>query len=170
VRKALAACTVVLGVLSCALAQEQERKLIDRLLRPDLTLANHAQDKKFTAAEGASIDKRATVHAFYFQTKSNAKNFSATRRFTTPKFISRLFGRTRSADGASKSVTSSQPAYATQSARGVRDVPQSGKKVASATYAGNRPFLDEGKSQKALNQKNAPLTIEQVRELLNKNK
>jgi hypothetical protein len=29
---------------------------------------------------------------------------------------------------------------------------------------------DEGKSQKSLNRQNEPLTIEQVRELLNKNK
>jgi len=37
-------------------------------------------------------------------------------------------------------------------------------------YAGNRPFLDKGKSQKSLSAQNKPLTIEQVRELLNKNK
>lgn len=64
----------------------------------------------------------------------------------------------------------SRSAYANQTARGVRDAPQSDKKVAIRTYAENRPFLDEGKSQKSLNQQNAPLTIEQVRELLNKNK
>jgi hypothetical protein len=52
----------------------------------------------------------------------------------------------------------------------VSNAPQSGKKVASGAYAGNRPFLDEGKSQKSLSRKNEPLTIEQVRELLNKNK
>lgn len=32
------------------------------------------------------------------------------------------------------------------------------------------PFLDRGKSQKALSARDKPLTIEQVRELLNKNK
>ena len=61
-------------------------------------------------------------------------------------------------------------AYANQTASGVRDAPQAGKKIASRAYAGTRPFLDEGKSQKSLNQQNAPLTIDQVRELLNKNK
>ena len=64
----------------------------------------------------------------------------------------------------------SRSAYANQTARGVRDAPQSDKKITNRTYAENRPFLDEGKSQKSLNQQNAPLTIEQVRELLNKNK
>ena len=51
-----------------------------------------------------------------------------------------------------------------------RDLPQSDKKVPSRAYAENRPFLDQGKSQKSLNRQNAPLTIDQVRELLNKNK
>jgi hypothetical protein len=37
-------------------------------------------------------------------------------------------------------------------------------------YAGNRPFLDRGKSQKSLDAHDKPLTIEQVRELLNKSK
>ena len=65
---------------------------------------------------------------------------------------------------------SSRSAYANQTARGTRDAPQSDKKVAVRTYAENRPFLEEGKSQKSLNRQNAPLTIDQVRELLNKNK
>jgi len=64
----------------------------------------------------------------------------------------------------------SRSAYPTQSARGPRDASQSDKKVASRAYAGNRPFQDQGKSQKSLNRQNAPLTIDQVRELLNKNK
>ena len=34
-------------------AQEQERKLIDRLLRPDMTLQNSAQNKKFVTASVA---------------------------------------------------------------------------------------------------------------------
>ena len=37
-------------------------------------------------------------------------------------------------------------------------------------FPGTRPFLVQGKSQKALSQQDKPLTIDQVRELLNKNK
>src|SRR6266540_4086939 len=69
-----------------------------------------------------------------------------------------------------QAMINSRPSYANQTARGVRDAPQSDKRVATRAYAENRPFLDEGKSQKSLNRQNAPLTIEQVRELLNKNK
>src|SRR5438046_3561101 len=69
-----------------------------------------------------------------------------------------------------QAIGKSRPAYATRTARCTRDAPQSDKKIASHSYAENRPFLDQGKSQKSLNRQNAPLTIEQVRELLNKNK
>jgi hypothetical protein len=54
--------------------------------------------------------------------------------------------------------------YATQSAR------ENGKNVPGAPFASSRPFSVQGKSQKALNARDTPLTIEQVRELLNKNK
>jgi len=171
VRKSFGACLLVLIVLSCVHAQEQESKLVDRLLRPDTTLRNNAQNKKFIA-DGASINKRATVGTFYVQEKSNSKSFSETRDFSARQFNSQSFHGTRSASGISsqQAVGDSRPAYATRTARDVRDAPQSDKKVASRSYAGNRPFLDQGKSQKALNRQNPPLTIEQVRELLNKNK
>ena len=171
VRKSFGACLLVLIVLSCVHAQEQESKLVDRLLRPDTTLRNNAQNKKFIA-DGASINKKATVGTFYVQEKSNSKSFSETRDFSARQFNSQSFHGTRSASGISsqQAVGDSRPAYATRTARDVRDAPQSDKKVASRSYAGNRPFLDQGKSQKALNRQNPPLTIEQVRELLNKNK
>jgi len=171
VAKSLAAGLLVLFALACVRAQDQESKLVDRLLRPDTALRNNAQNKKFIA-DGASINKKATVGTFYVQEKSNSKSFSGTRDFSARQFNSQSFHGTRSASGISsqQAVGDSRPAYATRTTRDVRDAPQSDKKVASRSYAGNRAFLDQGKSQKALNRQNPPLTIEQVRELLNKNK
>jgi hypothetical protein len=48
--------------------------------------------------------------------------------------------------------------------------PESNTTTPVREYAGTRPFLDKGKSQKSLQAQNKPLTIEQVRELLNKSK
>jgi hypothetical protein len=157
--------------LSCVHAQDQESKLVDRLLRPDTTLGNSAQNKKFIA-DGASINKKASVGTFYLRKKSNSKNFTGTRDFSARQFNSQSFQGTRDAPGISsqEAIGNSHPAYATRTARGPRDAPQSDKRIASRSYAENRPFLDQGKSQKSLNRQNAPLTIEQVRELLNKNK
>jgi len=171
VGKSLPISVSLLIALSCLRAQDQERKLVDRLLRPDMSLQSSEQKKKFIA-DGTSIDKKANVGTFYVQKKSNSKTFSRPRDFSTQQFNSRSFPGSRGApeNSSRQALGKSRLAYPTQSARRLRDAPQADKTVASRAYAGNRPFLDQGKSQKSLNQKNAPLTIDQVRELLNKNK
>ena len=160
------------GLLCSVCAQDQEKKLLDRLLKPDMNLQNEAQNKKFTGDGSASIKKRATVGTFYVHQKTHSKNFAGTRDFSTAQFYSQTYHGGRSAYEASskQKAVNARSAFANQTARGVRDAPQSGKKVASREFAGTRPFLDEGKSQKSLNKQNAPLTIDQVRELLNKSK
>jgi hypothetical protein len=171
VGKSPATCLLVLIAFTGIHAQDQESKLVDRLLRPDTALQNKAQNKRFIA-DGASINKKATVGAFYVGKKSNSKIFAGIRRFWARRFHSQFFQGTRSAPGISTqpAIGNSKPGYTTRAARGPRDAPQSNKKVDNRSYAENRPFLDQGKSQKSLNRQNAPLTIEQVRELLNKNK
>jgi hypothetical protein len=172
VRKSSGFGVLLLAVLCSASAQDQEKKLIDRLLKPDMTLQNDAQTKKFVGDGSASINKRANVGTFYVHQKPRSKNFSATRDFATTEFYSQTYrgGRTAHEVSSQQTLSNSKSAYANQTAHSVRDAAQSGKKVPSRAYAGNRPFLDEGKSQKSLNRQNEPLTIEQVRELLNKNK
>jgi hypothetical protein len=171
VEKLLAISVLLLTALSCLRAQDQERKLVDRLLKPDMTLQSSEQKKKFIA-DGTSINKKANVGAFYVEKKSNSKRFSGTRELSTQQFNSRSFSGSRRGAGNSsqQAAAVSQRAYSTQPARSTRYASESGKKTDSRAYAGNRPFLDQGKSQKSLNQQNAPLTIDQVRELLNKNK
>lgn len=169
-RKVLAISTSLLVTLSCLRAQDQERKLVDRLLRPDTTLQNSEQNKKFIA-DGTSVNKKANVGTFYVEKKSRSKTFSGTRELSTQQFNSRPFHGNRAyVKSAQQTSANSRVAYPTQSASGSREASQSDKKAGSHAYAGNRPFLDQGKSQKSLNQQNAPLTIDQVRELLNKNK
>ena len=171
VRKLLAISALFLAASSCLRAQDQERKLVDRLLRPDMSLQNSDQRKKFTAS-GTSINKQARIGTFYVEKKSNSKGFSGTRKFSTRHFNSRSFRGSRSAfeNSSRQTMGNSQHPYPTQTARDSRNAPQSEKKVSNRAYAENRPFLEQGKSQKSLNRQNAPLTIDQVRELLNKNK
>jgi hypothetical protein len=167
------AVSVVLAILvCCACGQDQERKLIDRLLKPDMALQNDAQNKRFTSDRSASMNKQASAGSFYIHQQTSSKNFSGTRDFATSPFNSQAYhgGRSAYETSSQQTIANSQFAHANHTASSVRDAPQSGKKIASRAYAGSRPFLDEGKSQKSLNQKNAPLTIDQVRELLNKNK
>ena len=136
-----------------------------------MSLQNEAQSKKFIA-DGTSTNKRANVGTFYVQKKSNSKGFLAIGQFLARPFTSHSYHSKRSVFevSAEQPTGNSRVAYVNQTARGVREFPQSDKKMASRGYSGNRQFLDEGKSQKSLDRQNAPLTIEQVRELLNKNK
>jgi hypothetical protein len=158
--------------LSLAHGQEQERKLSDRLLNPDMELQNKAQDKKFVADHGGSINKQANVAAFHVQKKRSAKGYSNTREFSARQFDSRS-SRTanKAADVSSRTeITNSKRAVPTQDGRGARDAHESGKLVDSRDYSGKRQYLERGKSQKSLDRQNPPMTIDEVRELLNKNK
>jgi hypothetical protein len=157
-------------LLPAAQAQNQERSLVDRLLKPDTTLRNNAQNKKFIA-DGAPINKRAGVSAFYIQQKPKPASFAGTREFSTGVFNSRLFHNgNRTSIFAQKQAQDSSDSYSTSSVTKLPNAPDSHKETASRTFAGQRPFLERGKSQKSLDRHNPPLTIEQVRELLNKNK
>ena len=151
--------------------QDQDQKLIDRLLKPNTTLQNNAQNKTFTSA-GVPVNKRASVGAFYVREKSSPKTFAGTRDFSTRTFDSRSFHRANdNAKLSSQQLTPKvEPSYATPNANLNRTANDSSKASATHAFSGNRPFLDKGKSQKSLNRQNPPMTIEQVRELLNKNK
>ena len=143
---------------------------MNRLLRPDMTLQNSSQKKKFVAT-GASQDRQAHVRGFLWQEKKNAKTYSNTREFSAPNFNSRSFYSGReSTNLTGKIVHKSDLAFGTHTATGIRVAANSDKKAGSQDFAGNRPFLGQGKSQKALSQQSQPMTIEEVRELLNKNK
>jgi hypothetical protein len=157
-------------LLPAARAQDQERKLVDRLLKPDTTLQNNAQNKKFIA-DGAPVDKRATISAFYIQQRSKPASFARTSEFSTADFNSRSYhNANRTSVSAQKQAQDSSESYSTSSVRKLPNASDSHKGKVSRTYAGQRPFLERGKSQKSLERHNPPLTIEQVRELLNKNK
>jgi hypothetical protein len=155
----------------CALhGQEQEGKLVDRLLRPNTSLGSSEQNKKFTA-DRVSVDKSARVSTFYLQRKPDSKTYSNTHDYQAGQFKADAFDSAGSGNSllAARSTVPTG-SYATPAARASAELRDGHKHVGGNDFAGNRPFLDKGKSQKSLDHKNAPMTIDQVRELLNKNK
>ncbi|HSP44753.1 MAG TPA: hypothetical protein VLO30_02050 [Chthoniobacterales bacterium] len=172
-RRIVAIGTLLIGVTT-SLAQEQERKLIDRILKPNTSLANSAQNQKFNNTRTASFDKPIKTGAFSSTPKTLARTFPEERVFTPQQFAGRHF---RAGDSAANISPRSQlkngdtVLAAPVATAGTRVAPES---IRSATpvheYAATRPFRDRGKSQKSLEAQNKPLTIEQVRELLNKSK
>ena len=169
-RKAIALLLFGFG-LSTAHAQEQERRLVDRLLQPDMTLQNSAQSKGFSTRIHA-FDKQAEGHSFFVTKAARTRDYPVQRQFSAKEFAAHHF---RDGEATSTMQTRAQrvKTFAVEDGTGtlvVRDMPGGSKRIASTDFAGSRQFLDKGKSQKTLSQHGTPLTIEQVRELLNKNK
>ena len=136
-----------------------------------MSLENEAQNKKFTA-DKTSVNKKANVQTFYVEEKSPAKTFSGTLEFSSKQFQSRNYNQGDDStvrDLAGKKSSAGTYSDATRTAA-TKTVSEANKSESSRTYASSRPYAEKGKSQKSLNRKNKPMTIEEVRELLNKNK
>ena len=140
-------------------------------MEPDMKLGNEAQHKKFTA-DKTSVNRKANVNAFYVQQRSNSKQFSGSRQYSAREFNSRNFEQGDQA--VARDVSSQKAVDWTYSASGktasTHTARDQNKTQASRDYTGNRPYLEKGKSQKSLSRKNKPMTIDEVRDLLNKNK
>ena len=143
---------------------------MDRLLKPDMTLQNSAQNKQFRA-DGQSVSKSATVAPFYFENKPKPRTFSETRDFQSAQYDARSFSDGQHRNSSSDKRANSVSTYSEASLQHpVSDAYDHDKAAKSRDFADQRTFLDHGKNQKALNRQNPPMTIEQVRELLNKSK
>lgn len=157
--------------IAAAQAQEQEKKLIDRLLQPDMELQNRAAQKQFVPT-GKSLAKTARTKPFRVQKRAPEKQFADTRAFGVRNFGTRT-SRSEKVEAnltPRSSLEKFKRDYPSTAYRGVRSARDAEKKIEVSEFTGTRRFLVRGKSQKALSQQDRPLTIDQVRELLNKTK
>lgn len=156
--------------VSTGWAQKQERSLVDRLLRPDTGLQNSDQSKKFAVNNSAATERRGTVGTLYLS-KPSAKSFADSRVFTTSEHRPRTFYDGAHTDFPNKNRNAnSSSALETSSVGDIHNTNDALRSVAGRDFPGQRQFREEGKSQKSLDRQNPPLTVDQVRELLNKNK
>jgi len=140
-------------------------------MEPDMTLENSAQNKQFIA-DKTSVKKKAHVSTFYMEKKPQQKDYAGTRDFRSGEFNAENYKQSDQpvADElGGKKARQSTYIDSTKAAKTKQAYDQN-KAPKSRQYAGNRPYLEQGKSQKSLNRKNRPMTIDEVRELLNKNK
>ena len=151
-------------------AQHQEPSLVDRLLRPNMELQNNAQGKKFMA-DSAVIEGRGTIGTFFLQPNRHEKSFGDLRELAATKYPSRSFYEDAGlASSLQNRKVKAATTISTSSVRGVHETHDAHRATGTRSFAGRRPFQEDGKNQKSLDRQNPPLTIEQVRELLNKNK
>jgi hypothetical protein len=157
---------------SCIFAQEQESKLVDRLLRPDMAMSNPAQTKQFSGGSRQEMSKSANVKEFSATASNAPKEFGGKKNFLSRIFGGHQFhGGDTNADVSTRSIASTAPAtIGTQTSSLARSNSDGGKAVGTRQFAATGPFLERGKSQKALSAQDTPLTVDQVRELLNRNK
>ncbi len=153
-------------------AQDQEHTLIDRLLRPNMELQNKAQGKAFRV-DSKVVAQKGSTDTFVLEPTAKQKTFADTRTVAQKEYHS---GSSRTDLGENSFVSTgdaneqSRSKLTTSSARDVHSAYDARLAVSGRTFADDRTFHEDGKSQKSLSRQNPPLTIDQVRELLNKNK
>lgn len=152
-------------IAATAPAQEQERKLVDRLLEPNSKLENSAQNKQFTGADAVTA-KSASTRSFYVSNTKLTKSFAGSREARTKSYATDQFATQHANLPAAERTRT----VATADARRISAAREQPRKYGTRQFAGNRPYLEQGKSQKALHQQDRPLSIDDIRELLNKNK
>ncbi len=152
-------------VAASARGQEQERKLVNRLLEPNRKLENSQQHKQFTGANSVTTASACT-RSFNAPERKLSQNFAGTRQFATTSFQSRAV-ETQSAHLSPPHQTR---AFATKETPVYSSAREASTKYETRQFAGNRSFLGRGKSQQALHAQDHPLSIDDIRELLNKNK
>ena len=161
----LALLAAILVFVASAHGQQQERRLVDRLLEPNTRLENSQQHKQFNGA-GAVTAASVSTRSLYVPEKKLSNSFAGTRQFATSSFRARQFGTREAYLPSPRPVRS----YPTNQAREISAAHGVTRNSETRQFAGNRPFLEQGKSQKALHAQDRPLSIDDIRELLNKNK
>jgi hypothetical protein len=170
VRTTIVAATLLLSI-GIANAQEQEKKMLDRLLKPEASLQHNLETKQFVAG-GPVLTKKVATKPFWIPRRFWEKRYSGVKDIQPKEFAgtkqSRLAMQQANITPRNK-LTKIETPYST-TAYVTRDSADSGKTVETVDYPATRPFLVRGKSQKALSAQNRTMPIDEVRELLNKNK
>ena len=143
------AVTLLLCSAARLCAQEQEGKLMNRILRPDMTLANDAQNGNSLPPAMPRLISTLTLSTFYLQQKPGPGSPIPTRA-SIPPGSSRSTATTEVKPASSSLLaarsSSANRTYDTPSARvsvDLRDAHRTAARADSA-FAGNRPFLDKG--------------------------
>ena len=135
-----------------------------------MELRNNAQGKKF-AANSSVTGRRGIVGTFYVEPGRKEKSFAETRTVANKEYRARSLENDAALSSSVQNRDANLPGQlTTSSARNIRETHDAHSEVLSRSFADQRSFREQGKSQKSLDRQNPPLTIDQVRELLNKNK
>ncbi|PYK83010.1 MAG: hypothetical protein DMF35_05945 [Verrucomicrobia bacterium] len=116
------------------------------------------------------VEHRGSVGTFSLQPNRAEKSFVNTHALTTTEYPSRSVGTEPKVSSTQNRIANIPEPVATSSVRDIHSANNPHNVTASRTFADQHQFRDQGKSQKSLDRQNPPMTIDQVRDLLNKNK
>lgn len=160
---------VVMGAGSVRAQQPQERGMMERIQRPDMSLSFSPADKRFGGSAGAGIgEKTATTRPFLFGKRAELKSYRAKDFAGSRGFRSNTFA------GRDRVAAVNTPAAGLNRAFSTRDVnvgeARDARKALPVRAARTAAFAGVGKRQDALDeqQRARPMTSDEVRELLNK--
>jgi hypothetical protein len=165
---------LLLALLTCAgalHAQVQEGGTMDRILHPDRTLKYSDADHKFDAPAAAG-SKQAIVRPYPFSHPAAVKagdGVFRTRDFNSKSYRTRDFA---TKPAATKDFDKTGKTYAVR-AVAVNEDRAAGKTMDTHGYVpAGKPYLERGKRQDTIDEipDAKKMTIDQVRELLNKPK
>ena len=134
-----------------------------------MELQNKAQDKKFVASS-AAIEHRGSVGTFVLQPNRAEKSFTDRRALTMTEYPSWSLSTSRAISSAPNRSAHVPGPVGSSSAPDIHSANTPQIASDSRIFADQHQFREQGKSQKSFDRQNPPMTIDQVRELLNKNK
>ena len=161
----------LLATISAAPAQEQEHNLTYRLLRPNLTLVNPAQARQFQTVNryglNHTISKQPWIPNRWIAKTVAGQNSYRTSQFATFHF--QAAGKTANTFLQSNTIKNGN--MGTPLARDATHVARENSRYMPVTsFSTDRPLGLSRRTPQDLVGHEKPLTIEQVRELLNKSK
>jgi hypothetical protein len=168
----------LLGGDCLAQHQQDEKKLLDRLMaKPDMSLINRMNDKKFSARAFSSGKKAPGSSTFLYDQKVSSEKYRNVRSFLgvkNPWFGKEVYDSNKASLWSKTLIKNSDKKIAVKSSEASKFYLADKKAAKREEPVRTSTYLGRGGAQGSLNQisdqigKN--LTIEQVREILNKDR
>jgi hypothetical protein len=167
---------LLLAAAPAASAQQQERKLEERIMKPDMTLQANEQSRAFYQGKSSVQDKTAGTKTFYSPNRVQMKEYNTRSFYDSHGYWNgSMKYETREANTKPRflGIFPLVKRYDTKSVE-TKDAREGGKTYASRSFE-TREFRVHGTAQGAIDEESGKTTkkamsIDQVRDLLNKNK
>lgn len=168
----LPAFVFLLASSSAVFAQEKSDERMARILKPNLNSTSYITDKTFYSGKGSEFfSKSAASKPFYINKLFSSKAFDAKSYKNFGNYWTGEYLDTKKAETKGKYVVANTTKKVEAKDVPVKESKEAGKTQPVRDFSYNHQVIFPGKSQKVLDQQHQgkePLTVDQVRELLNK--